>query len=435
LLEPSDYGIVDLFSTYATLLLPLCNWQMDMGLFRFMLDVRDDREKQIEMVSTVTNVNHIQTFLFLAFFVVVQFFFTSKYKIFLALEIVLNLYNATMMQTARGLGRNDIYSVASFFSASLTVAFNVLFIAVLKMGALGMFYGLIVAKILTDLYLLVALKYWKFYSIRKFNNAMLREITGYSLPLIPNQLAWWVVGASDRIVVSNILGVAQNGLYSVANKFSSMYITFYNIFNLAWTESCAVHINDEDGDKYLSDVITTMFSLFSAICIGIAACMPFAFPLLINVKYSEAYPQIPILLCAVLCQSVVGLVSVVYTAKKMSKVLAKTSFWIAVINLGTDLIMIKYIGLYAASLSTLFAYGVMMIYRCFDVRKYVNIVIPVSKLVKAFMLAAFVGVAYYSPSKILQATALVITVVYAVVENQSFLVGIAESVKHKIMKK
>ena len=74
LLDPTDYGIVDLFSTYATLLLPLCNWQLDMGLFRFMLDARNDDNKQKVMVSTVTNFNHLQTIVFLALFAILQFF-------------------------------------------------------------------------------------------------------------------------------------------------------------------------------------------------------------------------------------------------------------------------------------------------------------------------------------------------------------------------
>lgn len=432
LLDPSDYGIVDLISTYAAMLLPICNWQIDMGLFRFMLDVRGNREQQKEMVSTIINLNHIQTIVFLLLFLFLQIFVKSEYKIFLALEIILNLYSATMMQTARGVNRNDIYSIASFLSASLTVVFNVLFIAFLRMGALGMFYGLILAKILTNLYLVAALKFWKYYNICIFNHPMLKEIAEYSLPLIPNQLSWWVVGASDRVIVSSVLGVAQNGVYSVANKFSSMYITFYNIFNLAWTESCAVHINDEDSNKYLSDVITTMFSLFSSICIGIAACMPFAFPILINESYGDAYQQIPILLCAVLCQSVVGLISVVYTAKKMSKVLAKTSFWIAVINISTDLLLIKFIDLYAASISTLIAYSAMMIYRWIDVQKYVHIVIPIRKMIKVFGLAVFVGVAYYSSSKNLQIIAFWITVISSIIENKEFLLGTLKAVINKI---
>ena len=399
-----------------------------------MLDARNDGNKQKVMVSTITNFNHLQTIVFLALFAALQLFFSSRYKIFLALEVVLNIYNATFMQVARGRGRNDIYSLASFLSASLSVGFNVLFIAICKMGALGMFYGLIVAKLITIIYLLFALRYWTLYKIDLFDKKQFRSILRYSFPLIPNQLAWWVVGASDRIVVSNILGVALNGIYSVANKFSSMYITFYNIFNLAWTESCAVHIDDEDADKYLSDVITTMFSLFSAVCIGIAACMPFAFPLLINESYQDAYPQIPILLAAVLCQSVIGLVSVVYTAKKLSAVLAKTSFWIAAINLGTNLALIRFIGLYAASVSTLIAYGVMMIYRCVDVQKYVRITIPVSKILKSAIMIAVVGVAYYSPWRILHAFVLALTIIYAVTENRELLLSTLKTIRNQLIK-
>ena len=432
LLEPSDYGAVDLISTYAAMILPICNLQTDMGLFRFLLDKRNDEQGQKVLISTVTNVNHLQTVGFVLLFIVLQFLLNSEYKLFLALEVVLNLYNATMMQVARGKGRNDIYSVASFLSASLMVVFNVVFIAGFKMGALGMFYGLILSKIITDLYLIYALKYWEFYSIKIFNKQKFKEICGYSAPLVPNQLAWWVIGASDRIVVSNILGVAQNGIYSVANKFSTMYITFYNIFNLAWTESCALHIDDEDSEQYLSDVISTMFSLFSAVCIGIAACMPFAFPLLIDEKYAAAYNQVPILLCAVLCQSVIGLVSAVYTAKKMSSVLAKTSFFIAVINLGTDLLLIKYIGLYAASLSTLIAYGVMMIYRCIDVQKYIRISIPLKKICRAFGVAAIVAWSYYSSNRFFQIISLLIAILYSVIENWNFIKEAIQTVYKKI---
>lgn len=429
LLTPSDYGIVDLISTYAALLLPLINWQLDMGLFRFMLDVREDSNKQRLMISTVTNFNHIQVIIFLILFFILQSFFNLQYKVFLVVEVVLNLYTGTFLQVARGRGRNDIYSIASFLSASLFVAFNVLFIAFFRMGALGMLYGLILSKIITVIYLVFSLHYWRFYKINFFDKYLFKSIVKYSFPLIPNQLAWWVVGASDRVVISNILGVAMNGIYSVANKFSSMYITFYNIFNLAWTESCVMHINDEDSDKYLSDVVTSMFSLFSAICIGIIACMPFVFSILINENYQEAYAQIPILLIAVLFQSVIGLVSVVYTAKKMSAILAKTSIVIAAINLGTNLLLINFIGLYAASVSTLIAYGVMMVYRYIDVQKYTRIVIPKLLIVKTVLVSSIVGIAYYMPWRLLHIFALALVVIYALIENRNFLCSIFYTIK------
>ena len=54
---------------------------------------------------------------------------------------------------------------------------------------------------------------------------VLKEIIKYSVPLIPNMISWWIVSASDRTIISTVLGVAQNGIYSAANKFSGVFTT------------------------------------------------------------------------------------------------------------------------------------------------------------------------------------------------------------------
>ena len=432
ILDPSDYGIVDLISTYAFLILPIISLQTDMGVFRFLLDAREDEKKSNTMISTVITVNTVQMFGFILIFSVLHFLIESQYKMFLALEVCLNLYTGTLMQIARGKGKNEIYTISSFISATSSVVMNVIFLAVLRMGVLGMFIGLIISKIITLIYLVFTLKLWKYYKICNFDKELLKEITKYSIPLVPNQLAWWAVGSSDRLVITHVLGMAQNGIFAIAGKFSSMYIAFYNIFNLAWTENSALYVNDKDRDQYLSSVISTMFSLFSMVCIGIIAVMPFVFPIIINEKYIDAYPQIPILMCAVLCQSVVGLISVIYTAKKKSVVLAKTSFWIALINIVTDIGLVKFIGLYAASLSTFIAYAAMMLYRFYDVKKYANIKIPRRKLILTTLLAISVCIGYYLNIKFLQILMLLLTIIIAVVENSVFIITSIKMILNKV---
>ena len=130
----------------------------------------------------------------------------------------------------------------------------------------------------------------------------------------------------------------------------------------------------------------------------------------------------------------VGLISVVYTAKKLSAVLAKTSFWIAAINLVTNLLLIKSIGLYAASLSACLAYAVMMIYRYLDVQKYVKIRIPLLKVIRAGLFVGFVGATYYSSDYILHVLALIATVVYAIVENRELLLAVLRNAKMRCRK-
>lgn len=435
LLVPEEYGIVDLVNTYIVLLTPIFNWQFENGLFRFLLDYRNDEYKKKELFSTVFIINIVQAALYITLFLVFKKFITLEYKIFLAFDVVANIFLNTLLQFPRGVGKNMIYSIGSFLSASMTVVFNVIFIAGFRWGAYGMFLATLLAKAFTCVYLFCAMKAWKYFSVKTYNSEMFKSVFKYSMPLVPNQLSWWVVGASDRTIVSHFISVFENGIYSVANKFSTIYVTFYNIFNLSWTESVSLHMNDEDRDDFLTDIINTMFNLFAAVDVGIIACMPFVFGLMVNSKYEAAYYQIPILMIAVLFQVVVGLYSVIYVALKKSTEIAKTSFFAAIINIGVDLLLINYIGLYAASISTLVAYAAMAVYRYIDVRKYVSVRLS-CKNVFAAVFSVLVSVfAYYTKNMVVCSISLIYIILYAVIFNRAFLCSFIQELKLKLFKK
>ena len=110
----------------------------------------------------------------------------------------------------------------------------------------------LVAQFLTLLYLIVASKAWEYFSVKRIQTKVFKRVSAYSIPLIPNNLAWWVVNASDRTIIAHFLGTAANGIYSIANKFPNVFINFYNILNLSWTETVSLHYGDEDRDEFLT---------------------------------------------------------------------------------------------------------------------------------------------------------------------------------------
>lgn len=432
LLLPSEYGVVDLINTYASLLVPLFNWQFENGLFRFMLDVRNNEPEQKKIFSTVMTTNFVQVAIYLCFYLLVSPFLQLEYKQFLAIDVVVNIILNTMLQFPRGLGKNVLYAVGSCISASLTVVLNVIFIAVMRLGGYGLFFSSILAKTVTIGYLVFATKAWNFFSFSEVDRECFKSISKYSLPLVPNQLTWWVVGASDRTIIAQFLGVAANGFYSIAHKFSTIYITFYNLFNMSWTESVSLHFNDSDRDSYLSGVINSMFNLFGCVCLMIIAVMPLAFPYIIDAKYEQSYYQIPILLLAVLFQVVVGLYSVIYVALKKSVEIAKTSFYAAIINACFNILTVKYIGLYAASISSLLAYMSMALYRYFHVKRYVDIKLHRKNVILlAFFLTATVF-AYYSRNIWLQGGTFAVAGIYSVMVNYGLLQSFVITLKRKI---
>lgn len=419
ILEPEVYGIADLFNSYIYLIIPLVSLMLDQGLFRFLLECREDEKRKKTLLSTVLLINCIEIIVYLLIYLVIQRFIGSQYKIFLFIDVVVNVFLNTLLQFARGVGKNGVYAISSFLSASMTVVFNVITLVFLRMGAWGLFISTVAGRLIALIVTIILLKTWNYFRIKEFSKVEAKQLMNYSLPFIPNQLSWWIIGVSDRTIISWFLNVAANGLYSVANKFSSIYITFYNIFNLSWTESVSLHIDDKDSEEFLENTINTMFKLFYAVCIGIIAYMPLVFPLLINEQYNQAYAQIPILMLAVLFQVIVGLYSVIYVALKKSTEIAKTSFWAAVINIGVDVALIKFIGLYAASISTLVAYATMSIYRYFHIKKYVNV--PLHRKGIYLFIAVIVCIFYYYNNIYINIFMALGVTVFAIVSNKEFI--------------
>ena len=434
ILSAEDYGTFDLFVTYATLLLPLINWQLDQGLFRFMLDYRGNKDEQKKLFSTLLLSSTAQNIIYVILFICIEPFLKIDNAYFLLLYVVLQVYNALFLQFVRGLGYSIKYTIASFISASATTVLNVIALVFLRMGLQGLFVSTLTAQLLTLIYLVVSSRSWEYISLKNARIGTFKKVGTYSIPLIPNNLAWWVVNASDRTIISHVLGTAANGIYSVANKFPNVFINFYNILNLSWTETVSLHYNDEDRDEFLTDTMTSLVKLFVAACLGIVACMPFVFPIMVNAKYNAAYNQILILMYAMLFRVLVGLYSCVYVAQKNAKKIAYTSISAAIINITVDLILINKIQVFAASLSTLVAFLSMFIVRYIDVNKTVHMRIKKPIAVGSVLLSVMLIGTYYCNNKVVQFVALCITAIYAVVTNMDLLKSGVNLVKSRLGK-
>lgn len=421
ILSAEDYGTFDLFVTYATLLLPLINWQLDQGLFRFMLDYRGNKDEQKKLFSTLLLSSTVQNIIYVVLFICIEPFLKIENAYFLLLYVVLQVYNALFLQFVRGLGYSIKYTIASFISATATTILNVIALVLLRMGLQGLFVSTLTAQLLTLVYLVISSRSWEYFSLKNARIGTFKRVSTYSIPLIPNNLAWWVVNASDRTIISHFLGTAANGIYSVANKFPNVFINFYNILNLSWTETVSLHYNDEDRDEFLTDTMTSLVKLFVAACLGIVACMPFVFPIMVNAKYSAAYNQILILMYAMLFRVLVGLYSCVYVAQKNAKKIAYTSISAAIINITVDLILINKIQVFAASLSTLVAFLSMFIVRYIDVNKTVHMRIKKPIAIGSILLSIMLIGTYYCNNKVIQFVALCITALYAIVTNMDML--------------
>lgn len=432
ILTTGEYGVVDLLNTLVSLLIPIVTFQIEQAVFRYLIDAREDEKKITKIISTTIYTIIIQCIVYVILFIAISKYINNQYKYFLVTNVIACIASSIMLQISRGLGDNKTYAVGSFLTALFTIILNIVFIVLFRIGAYGMLSASLIANIVCVIYIFLRKKIYRYLKVKEYHADLLKKLWQYSVPLIPNALSWWVFNSSDRIIVSYALGMGANGILAASNKFSSVYITIYNIFNMTWTESATLHIDDEDNSKFFSNVMNTMIKLFSCICFGIIAFMPFIFSFMINEKYGEAYNQIPILMIASLGNVGVGLISVIYIAKKKTKEVAKTSFVAAVINIIINVSLIKFIGLYAASISTLVAYYSMLIYRINDVKKYVNFNIEKKLLIKTFIIMTVLLISYYINNFVLNLTMLIVIIVYSFILNKENIRVIINFIKTKL---
>ena len=394
-LSTEDYGIVDLFNTYISLLLPIIVFQIEDALFRFSIDVRDDETGKKNVVSTVLTFCAVQSVIFSIIFVILQMFVDIPYRWYLLMNVIVSIFSGSMLQLTRGMGDNFGYAFSSFLTAFSAILMNIALVLFMEMGADGLFITAFLSNLIGIIYIIIKEKVYTLFGIRWFDGKLLKEMLAYSLPLVPNYLSWWVIGASDKTVVTWVLGVAQNGILSVSQKFSTAYTTFYSIFNLTWTENAAIHRNDEDRSQYYTRIIETSFRVLASACLGIIAAVALMFPLLVNEKFGDSYYQIPIYMLSSLLYSCIGIFSVVYIAFKKTGEIAKTSLFAAAINLIVNIALIRFIGLYAASVSSVVAYGVLFLFRYFDIKKMMNIVIGKKVILSVAVMMIVDFVIYY----------------------------------------
>ena len=435
LLTTKEYGIVDLLNTYVSLLIPIIFFQIDQAIFRYLIDERKNLKETKKLVSTTFYTILIQSILFVLIYAFICLLINNEYKYFLGAIIVASMFSNTMLQISRGLGDNVTYSEGSLVSGSGTIILNVLFIWLLKLGAYGMLSATLIANILCGLFVFFKKKIYKLVNIKDYDKKYIKKLWKYSLPLVPNQLSWWIINASDRTIVSYILGVAVNGIYSAANKFSSVSVALFSIFNMTWSESASMYINDKESDKYFSNIMNISVKLFTSMNICIISIIPFVFKFLITGQgFSSAYYQIPILMLATVFNIVVSLLGSIYVALKKTKEIAKTSIYAAIINIVTNLAMIKFIGLYAASLSTLIAYFAMTIYRYIDVQKYVKVKFEKDFIIVSIPIIIVTLTCYYVRNLYLCLFNLIFDICYFIYYNRNIFITLLTQLKTKFKK-
>lgn len=374
-LTQDEFGTFDLLSTYVTLLIPFMTLCIGESVFRFLMENEKKERTASQIVSSsllITMVGFIIAILLLGI-IYILFESTRNYIPYFLILLIFEATNNYLVYIIRGLKKIPIYAISNIlFSLSIAVL-SIIFVYSLQFGLLGIVLSYSLSYLISSCLLLVSIRKNLQISIKKTDYKLIKEMLSYSLPLMPNAVSWWIVNVSDRTIISAILGVSVNAVYSVANKIPNLCQTFFSIFHISWQESVIESMSDKDKNEYFTKVFNNTAQILITICIAVLSCNYLFFSLLFSKSYFYGYYQVPILIVSLIFSTLSQFIGGIYNARMESKKNGITTLIAATINLLTHILLIKYIGLYAATISTLIAYVSLFTIRFIDIRKYIDL--------------------------------------------------------------
>ena len=428
-LTPSEYGTYDLLVTISTFLLPIITMLMEESMFRFLIDAEDFKAKKKVITATIfyTTVGALVFCLISGIVLaIMKYEYAAVFILFILSNIILGLSNAL----ARGMGKIKLYSLSNFILGASTIVLNIVFIVSLKLGVSGLLWSNTIANSATAIIVLLKLHLPHFISKKDLSRKTLSEMLRYSIPLVPNNLSWIIISLSDRLMLSFMTGTDANGIYSVANKFPNIVYTCYGFFSTAWKESAARILKEDNKSAYYNSIYKDIKFFLKAIVLGLIAVMPFAFPILVDSSYSDAYVYIPILVISIYYTNMSNFYGGIFTAYKDTKIMGSTTVMAAITNIVINLIFIPKFGIYAATFSTLISNFMVYVYRRVRLTDYIRLK---EKFNYVFWILLVITLAsYYYNNMITNVITFIVVLAYCIFTNWNFLKKITQPIINKI---
>ena len=383
ILSTSEFGVADVLTQTANLIIPLAAVGICDGLFRFALDTGEengDERRSIFTVATLVVLGGGAVTLALVQFLRVFEVFDGYILLVAAYVLCANLHSVAA-NFLRAIGKTGLFAVQGIVNTALTVCFNLLFLVVFKMGTTGYVLSVVLSDLCVTVGLFWVAGLYRYLSLASFNKTTLRAMLKYSIPYIPTTIMWLVTSASDRYIVTAYRGAAENGLYAAAYKLPTLLILVCGVFIEAWQFSVVKDADEESRADFFSSVWRNYMGIIFMGASVIIAGAKILTKILLADSYYISWRYVPVLCVAMVFSAFVSFMGSVYFLEKKSVMSMVTSLAGAGVNVVLNFLLIPERGAMGAAVATLISYLAVFIIRAYDTRYYVKFNMKAARLI------------------------------------------------------
>ena len=388
LLVPKDYGILAVFSSIISLFSVLLGLVIRGSVNRYYFE-ENSKDNFGEFLGSnlifilIYNLFAI-SFLYVFKNIIADFFKISVYLFFISILIsFLNIPDGIFFTYLRATKQSKRYSFILIIKSILLLVITIVWVYSLKENRYyGKIYSIIIITAVFAVYMIYNLvKLSKF----KFKLEYIKYSIRYSIPLIPHALSNFILSFFDRIIINQLTGAKNAGLYSFAYNVGTLMVIVTGSMNTAWLPIFYENLTNKNFIKIKKLAYNySKYIYFTAI--GLILFSKEVVSLMADEKYHTALPIVPIIIIShVLVFLYTLYVNYVFYRKKTILISLITLF-VSGINIGLNYWLIPIYGYIAAAYTTLISYFLLFLFHFLNL-KYIlkeKNIIPIGKILSNF---------------------------------------------------
>ena len=378
-LTRAEYGTADLVSTFSQLIIPFVSLVIQEAVIRFGMKSGTKKEDVALCAFIIIGLSTILTFIITP---IIGFYEPiSEWKWFLCAQIIFSGFREVECAYLKVKNRNRVFALVSVMQTAILATTNILAITVLHLGIKGYLLANIIAPGCAALVAFFAAGLHCDLKTAAFDKGLLKQMVIYSSPLILNNVSWWVIHSSDKIMIETMISLSTLGIYTAATKIPSLINVITGIFSQAWGLSSIREVeSSNDGDFYSS-----VFVLYSTLTVGACICIttiikPFM-SIYVGVDFLDAWKLTPLLLSAAVFNSISSYFGSLYAAAERTINNMWSTIVCAITNVILNYFFIRMVGVWGAVIGTVVSYFVVAHIRMFGIKKYILISFKMKKYI------------------------------------------------------
>ncbi|MDU5335240.1 lipopolysaccharide biosynthesis protein [Enterococcus sp.] len=378
-LTTKEYGQVDLVTTTVSLMIPIVSGGISVAVLRFALDKGVDKKAVVTNSTVIALIGILITALCYPLLSLTGAF--NKILLAFIMLLAFQIFTQIIAQFARGNGQVRVFAFNGMIKTLAIGLLNIYFLVVLKMGLNGYLISLILAEIISLIYLSITTPYFKSFSTKLISKSFIKEMLMFSVPTIPNDVLWWFVNSASRYFILYFLGVGANGIYAVANKIPSVISMMQSVFSQAWQISLVEEIDSENRGEFHANIFKYYAFLLFFTASSIMVILKWLLGNLVQSSYFTSWEVTPFLLISAIYSGFIGFYGQFYIAEKKTRGLMNTSIISGILSIVLNFVFISMFGLIGVGLASMISLFVGWMIRIYDTSKFIIVKIDIKNIV------------------------------------------------------